>query len=146
MTTIAIVRARFVTIDDSQRTFRVVKWKKNFVQTGIALRIVQPIDELFRCDIIFSATQLIEQCGDVRSRTNFMVEITKFLKGKVTWIDLIVLQKKTDRSHLNETAIVAYFSTGQTQFFQNFEYPFFGPTRCERFTNAKRKKNVASAR
>ena len=55
---------------------------------------VEPVDELSGCDVVFAVGQLIEQFGDVQPRTDFMIEVTEFLEGEITRIDLIVLRRE----------------------------------------------------
>lgn len=46
MAAIAMVRAQLVPIDDAQRAVGIVEWKEDFVQAWVALRFVEPVDEL----------------------------------------------------------------------------------------------------
>lgn len=46
MAAIAMVRAQLVPIDDAQRAVGIVEWKEDFVQARVALRFVEPVDEL----------------------------------------------------------------------------------------------------
>ena len=66
-----------------------------------------------------------------------MIEITKFFKGKINWINFIVLEREKKEEGQRKGNSVFYLSTWQTQFFQNFKYTFFRFTRGKCFTNTK---------
>jgi hypothetical protein len=80
---------------------------------------------------------LIEQFGDIQSRTDFMIEVTELLEGEISRVDLIVLRGEIGKVNV-PVLLSAYLAALQAEFFQKFEDTLLCSTRGKRFADAER--------
>ena len=131
---VAVRGIQLVELDDALGTFRVEEWKENFVQARIALSFIQPVDQLLRGDASLAACQLIEQRGDIRTRTDLVIEIAEFLEREISRIDLIVLKPLFEKNDMHTPVVSSFLPfrwAGRVlSKFQIYAFPF-----CRRRTS-----------